>query len=264
MPPTKLTAQDKAEILKEYRNTDVTTSVLGNRYSVSSSSISRFLQKALSREEYDLLIDRRRANRVRKSSADRLTNNDSPSSTTQLSLFEPTREKPILKTEASPETTETSEKINVISLEEMLAEELGDIYDDEPDDSEGNGDSDDPEEIFIDRPENNKLQVLPLGKAPLAQTCYVVIHKISADLITRQLKVFGELGQIPPTEANQMTLPIFDSHQVAKRFSRGLNRVVKIPDGRLISKTSNYLTAKGITRILLNGEVFALEPSSQG
>ena len=66
----------------------------------------------------------------------------------------------------------------------------------------------------------------------------------------------------PPSEAIQMTLPVFDNHRVAKQFSRGLNRVVKIPDGRLISKTSQYLTARGITRILLKVKVFALALSA--
>ncbi|MFM6309348.1 MAG: transposase, partial [Dolichospermum sp.] len=100
-------------------------------------------------------------------------------------------------------------------------------------------------------------QVLPLSVANLPKTCYLVIDR-SAELITRPLKDFGDLGLIPSLENQQKTLPIFDNHRVAKRFSTKRDRVIKVPDSQVLHKASNHLQAKGITRLLIDGQVYSL------
>lgn len=107
------------------------------------------------------------------------------------------------------------------------------------------------------RPGEGAVQVLPLSVAPLPKTCYLVIDR-SAELITRPLKDFGDLGAIPTIETQQKTLPVFDNHRVAKRFSTKRDRVIKVPDSRMLHKASNHLQAKGITRLLIDGQVYSL------
>ncbi|MGJ3250345.1 MAG: helix-turn-helix domain-containing protein [Elainellaceae cyanobacterium] len=103
------------------------------------------------------------------------------------------------------------------------------------------------------------VSILPLSDASIPKPCYLVIDRAS-ELITRPLKDFAELGQIPDGEIQERTLPVFDNHRVARRFSnRRTQRVVKIPDGQLLQKTSSYLQAKGITRMLIDGQVYSLE-----
>jgi hypothetical protein len=80
----------------------------------------------------------------------------------------------------------------------------------------------------------------------------------ASELITRPLRDFAELGQIPSEEVQAKTLPIFDNHRVARRFSRRMQRVVKVPDSKVITKVSGYLQAKGITRLLIDGQVYSL------
>ncbi|HIK26604.1 MAG: transposase [Oscillatoriaceae bacterium SKW80] len=101
------------------------------------------------------------------------------------------------------------------------------------------------------------VQILPLSYACLPKTCYLVVDR-SAELITRPLKDFAELGQIPAQEIQQKTLPVFDNHRVARRFSNRSQRVVKVPDGQMLQKTSAYLQAKGITRLLIDGQVYSI------
>jgi hypothetical protein len=72
------------------------------------------------------------------------------------------------------------------------------------------------------------------------------------------LKDFAELGQIPTEENQEKTLPIFDNHRIAKRFLRRMQRVVKVPDGRVLQKVRPYLQAKGITRLLIDGQIYSL------
>ena len=102
------------------------------------------------------------------------------------------------------------------------------------------------------------VQVLPLAEASLPRTCYLVVDR-SAELIARPLKEFGDLGQIPEAEVLSKTLPIFDNHRVAKRYSNPrTQRVIKLPDAQVLQRTSSHLQAKGITRLLIDGQVYAL------
>ncbi len=82
---------------------------------------------------------------------------------------------------------------------------------------------------------------------------------VTPELITRPLKDFAELGKVPPQEIQQRTLPIFESHRIARRFSKRKEKVIKVPDGRLIEKAHAQLEAKGITRLLMDGRIYALE-----
>lgn len=101
------------------------------------------------------------------------------------------------------------------------------------------------------------VKVLPLSEASLPKICYLVVDR-AAELITRPLNEFSDLGQIPVEEIQQRTLPIFDNHRVARRFSNRSQRVIKVPDAQMLHKTSSHLQAKGITRLLIDGQVYSL------
>jgi hypothetical protein len=154
---------------------------------------------------------------------------------------------------------------NVISDifgEDLLEEsdDLDDLDDDLYEDEEDFEDEDFGEAeplVAKRRPGEAPVQVLPLSAAHLPKTCYLVIDR-SAELITRPLKDFGDLGTIPIIETQQKTLPVFDNHRVAKRFSTKRDRVIKVPDSRMLHKASNHLQAKGITRLLIDGQVYSL------
>ena len=97
----------------------------------------------------------------------------------------------------------------------------------------------------------------PLSQASLPRTCYLVIDR-SAELIVKALAEFADLGAIPEAEVKQKTLPVFDNHRIAKRFSHRRERVIKVPDGRMLQKTSHHLQDKGITRLLIDGQIYSL------
>jgi len=291
MSPRKLTEQDKQEILILYREPEETTSTLAARYHVSSSTISRFLKNNLSEQEYEQLIKQKRQSRSSNRSAKKTTQPTPVAEvpTTEANLpQEPTITSsepetspllppklavasPILQKKKSPtqqsesfqdseEEDDEIDEVNVITLEEMLGEELGDLDEDEDEDEdEDDWDLGDREkDSERDRPKNIEVTVLPLREANFPQTCYLVIDR-SAELITRPLKDFADLGNIPLEEFQQETLPVFDNHRVAKRFSSHRSqRVIKVPDGKMLEKTRSYLEAKGITRLLLDGQVFSL------
>ncbi len=101
------------------------------------------------------------------------------------------------------------------------------------------------------------VTVLPIQEANLPQQCYLVIDR-SAELITRPLKDFSELGDVPAGEDQLKILPIFDNHKIASRFSHKNQRIIKIPNSKMLQQAYSQLNAKGIERILFDGQVFSL------
>jgi transposase-like protein len=295
MSPKKLTEDTKQEILKLYRETEETTSTLAERYGVSSSTISRFLKSFLSESEYEDLIQQKRLARTPKrgnESADEplpleeivekpfvaielpAVKDKKEKKVKEKTVEKVPIEKPIKQIELPLSIKEVFEEIEendedddeedvspmeVMVLEELLGEDLSDLEDDEEDDDEDWDDDDDDDEIRFPQtlPTTAQLKILPLSSASFPKTCYLVIDR-SSELITRPLKDFADLGKVPNDENQRRTLPVFDSHRVAKRFSRRRERVIKVPDAQVIAKTHNYLEAKGITRILLDGRIYSV------
>lgn len=189
-----------------------------------------------------------------------------------IPLDEDTGRKPILQpqspvVDSSPTPLDEDRSIEEASAaaemlgEELLdeSEELMDLDDEDLDDDELDEDDLDEESFSIRKPMPTQtlVQVLPLSEATLPKTCYLVIDRAS-ELITRPLRDFGDLGQIPNQEFQQKTLPIFDNHRVARRFSTKRDRVIKVPDSKMLQKTRSHLQAKGITRLLVDGQVYSL------
>jgi transposase-like protein len=163
------------------------------------------------------------------------------------------------------EEDEDEEDEDVSELAAMFGEEVGDLGDDEEDEDDDE-DWDEPSvdsksPVDKDRLLNRarlQIQVMPLSEAVLPRTCYIVIDRF-AELIARPLKDFADLGQIPGEEIQQRTLPIFDNPRVAKRFSNNrTQRVIKVPDSRIFHKTIHHLRSKGITRLLVDGQIYSL------
>ena len=175
--------------------------------------------------------------------------------------------------DAKPQVVSAETEIEVNNDLLALAQEIKlgdrqkavkDLFDDDYDDDE-EFDFDEEDGVDDDRLINStpvervdEVQILPLQAAAFPRTCYVVTDRMS-ELIARPLKEFNELGQIPEAEVGERTLPIFDNHRVAKRFTHGRSqKVIKVPNGQLFLKTSACLAAKGITRVLLDGQVYAV------
>lgn len=171
----------------------------------------------------------------------------------------------------SPDLLDNNYNPEASVIQEMLGEDLTDLEDDEDDEDDDLEDLEDEDDWEDDTPtlespipagtfkrdNRTSVQVLPLSNAVLPKTCYLVVDR-AAELIARPLREFSDLGQIPAQEVQQRTLPVFDNHRVARRFSNRTQRVIKVPDGRMLQKTCSQLQAKGITRLLIDGQVYSL------
>ena len=192
----------------------------------------------------------------------------------QLEIFDNNQDEDELEAEVanipSPLQLDEDERHTPKIIAEMLGEDLLDESEelDDLDDLDDDFDDDFDDEDWNERPLVTRtrstgdplIKVLPLSAASLPRTCYVVIDR-SAELITRPLEDFGDLGEIPNLENQQRTLPIFDNHRIAKRFSTKRDRVIKVPDSKMLHKARYHLQAKGITRLLIDGQVYSLAVS---
>ncbi|NEO52518.1 MAG: hypothetical protein F6K54_05210 [Okeania sp. SIO3B5] len=145
---------------------------------------------------------------------------------------------------------------NLDDFEDDDLEDFSQEFDDE-DKLDEEEDVETPYNLSIQNSSYSEIRVYPLTESVLPKICYLVVDKFT-ELVTRPLMAFGELGQIPIEDSQERTLPVFDNHRVAHRFSTRNQRVLKVPDGRMLQKTSVYLQAKGITRLLIDGQIYKL------
>ncbi|BAU13830.1 hypothetical protein LEP3755_43720 [Leptolyngbya sp. NIES-3755] len=281
---SRLTDTDKTKIIDSYRNTGETTLTLAEQYGVSNTTISRILKSSLSAEEYESLIQQKRS--ASRGGAKTATI-ETPA--VQGNLLEtpkpepPKIEEPVVSSkpepprrvrkrssavEEAPPVEEVAQVVEAIAEDfkptpsEMLDEDDEDDLDDDLDDLDSLDEDDDDDEPAIlpsiQLSAAEFIRVLPIAEAAIPRTCYLVVDR-SAELVARPLSEFAELGQIPSGEVEEKTLPVFDNHRVAKRFSNiRTQRVIKVPDSRILQKAAPYLQAKGITRLLIDGQVYAL------
>lgn len=156
-------------------------------------------------------------------------------------------------------------------LDLLDGEDLDDLDDEDDDDFE---DEDELEDFDPDQGEedyspasitskqtraNNAelVSILPLMEASMPKNCYLVVDR-RGELIVRPLKEFSLEGALPPEEVQAKTLPVFDNHRVARRFSLKTQKVIRLPDASIVQKTAQALKSKGITRVFFSGQVYSL------
>jgi len=292
MTRSKLSASDKQTITQLFQESEQTVAQLATRFEVSSSTIRRILKSQLSDQAYEALIATKQEKRVPKSTrkdkpvpapkTDAASEDTGPKPTKVIET--PTRPAPIKKRDRMADNDTTAEiepqpkaALPQLAGDEDLAEIIADIEHDlhdqtdedvDEDEELDDFDTDDVEESDEDGSDPStslganldlaeSIQVLPFSEAIFPKTCYLVVDR-SAELITCPLKAFGELGTIPEDEVNAKTLPIFDNHRIARRFSHRTQRIVKVPNSNILKKTCDQLLAKGITRLLISGHVYSL------
>jgi transposase-like protein len=284
MTRSKLSESEKREIVELFSQAEETIASLAERFQVSVSTIRRLVKTAtLAEEEAEVAVNS-------ASSPALQTDRELSSEPVEATMSQPRkRDMPRKRSERFVEHDFTKLSLEVQSYDDSLGLNTGplgeilaeigqdlqadrstrddldeeseddlqgfeDDFDDADDDLEDGEDLADVREVLQ---VGATIEVLPIHEALLPRTCYVVVDRM-AELVTRPLKDFGDLGQIPGAEVQANTLPVFDNHRIARRFSHRAQRIVKVPNGNLFKKTNTHLVAKGITRLLVNGRIYAL------
>jgi hypothetical protein len=105
--------------------------------------------------------------------------------------------------------------------------------------------------------ERSAVVCQPLESAPLPASLYMLVDK-TVELQARPLSDFPELGALPDDEQARQALVVFANPRQAKRQCGRTQRVIKMPDSQVIQRTATYLVGQGITRVVLEGSLYAL------
>ncbi|MEN9246163.1 MAG: hypothetical protein Q6K99_02370 [Thermostichales cyanobacterium BF4_bins_65] len=268
---SKFSDQDRAAIAEQYRDPEVTIAQLADQYQVSVSTMQRLLKDLFSPEDYSLITA---SKRTRKKSS--------------LPLFA-TGKVTEAEVSAAPEAPEQVAAAPDPLIEPAMEEEaelaaaLQDEFKDHPIPGDPEDDLTDFEEEE-EEPEEEEEEDIALGDAVAEdvatwevlnlddldppEKCYAVIDRFQ-ELTTRPLKDFDHAGILPVSLHHLRTLPLFDSHRVARRFSEVIRRgsspgyrVIDFP-GEWLFMVRSALCERGITHILFDGQVYDLrEPEA--
>ena len=150
----------------------------------------------------------------------------------------------------------------------LAIDDADDFGDDESDDDlalDADGDDSDGQ-TFVPVPllevvdDHTEIRPLPLTAADLRGSAWMLVDK-TVELQAKPLSEFTELGRLPVEEQDRQALMVFVNPRQAKRHCGRTQRVIKIPDPAIFTRTAPYLLAQGISRVVIEGALFALPGS---
>ena len=235
MAPRRLSDSEKQDLVGRYKAGE-STAVLAESFGCSPNTVSRTVKALLPADAYAAL----------KSSRQKGLTTPPPSAVTQ-----------------GEETDADSLKQDDSSLALDDADDFGEDSDEEFADDDDSASAETFMELvpllgvgdLSDRPLN---QAQPFSVDLLPDSAYMLVDKV-VELDARPLKEFPELGLLDDAEQERQGLCLFASPRAAKRQCGRSQRVIKVPDTAVFQRTSSYLLARGITRLVLDGTLIALD-----
>ena len=247
MAATRLTDSQKIEIVARYRAGEGSAE-LAEAYGCSTNTVSRVVKAGLEPAEYEQLKQQR--NRPPLKAA--------PEKAAQEAV--------------APELVSQDPELPEPELSEppgdddhaLLAIDDADDFGDDANDLDFA--DDDLADQFVTVPlllvdhVGEPAQCQPLADAPLPASVYMLVDK-TVELQAKPLKDFPELGQLPDGEEERQALMVFANPRQAKRHCGRTQRVIKVPDTRILERTAPYLIAQGISRVVMEGSLYSLPGS---
>ena len=169
-------------------------------------------------------------------------------------------------TDAEPETVDQAKELDpedaaTLALDD--ADDFGVTSDEEPSDEEDEASVTDVFTELVpltgvgDLGGHSTVAVKPFAADLLPTSAYMLVDKV-VELDARPLRDFPDLGSLEDAELERQGICLFTSPRAAKRQCGRSQRVIKVPDTAVFGRTSHYLLARGITRLVMDGSVMAL------
>ena len=277
MAATRLTDSQKSELVARYCE-GAASQELADVYGCSINTVTRVVKATLTASDYEQLKQQRAKGGSKpppsKEAAPKAAAYEEPESQPELQS-EP-QQPVVVEAEIQRELAAEPEPDLALEAPVVLAIADADDFADDSDaddcdgvDAEGDdadGDSDDFVEQFVAVPialVGHSFQPVlcqPLGDAALPASVYMLVDK-TVELQAKPLSDFPELGQLPAEEEGRQALMVFANPRQAKRHCGRTQRVIKVPDTRILERTAPYLVAQGITRVVMEGSLYSLPGS---
>jgi len=264
MAASRLNDSQKQELVIRYRQGE-TAQALAQAYGCSPNTVSRVLKAAVDPAEMAALKKQSRS-RIEAST------DDGPVDA-QADDFGPPAaadQDPAPEQVDPPEELQASDELQPQEEADAVPGVLAiDDADDFGDDGLDDGADDDVEELepvaavaAID-PADPQAAVSArlLARGVLPASVYLLVDK-TVELEARPLREFSELGSLPEQEQERQALMLYTNPRQAKRQCGRTQRVIKVPDSDVFERTSRYLLAQGISRLVLEGGALFARPGS--
>ena len=254
MAPARLSDSQKQELVSQFKAGE-TAAALAEAFGCSPNTVSRTVKALLSPEEYDSLKQKRSG----RGAAAVAAKEDEPKSAAAA------------KTKAAPEAPSPEAELEADEpLEGSSSLALDDADDFGADDSDEEldelSDDDSAVETFVAIAPLPGLGVIdsgapcvskPLLDGSLPSTVYLLVDR-EVELKGTPVKNFSELGAVADTEMEQQAIALFSNPRQAKRQCGRSQRVIKVPDSGVFGRTAPFILAQGISRIVLEGSLYAI------
>ena len=286
MASGRLSDSQKQELVVQYR-AGVASSALAKAFGCSVNTVSRTVKALLSPEEYEALKKQRGrggaaqarlqlavAEEPAPASAEPSTDERAEAANTDANAEAPSpggerapKPEPAEPATASAELTE--EPIDEPSS--LALDDADDFGSEDPEDEELSGlaDDDGEAEAFVaiaplsvagDLDSNSPCVSKPLVVSDLPGSLYLLVDR-EVELKGTLVKDFSELGAVAAEEENQKAIALFANPRQAKRQCGRSQRVIKVPDTGVFERTAPFILAQGISRLVLEGTLYALPGS---
>ena len=247
MAPSRLTDSQKRELVERYRSGE-STAVLAEAFGCSANTVSRTARALLTPDAYEAL------------KKDRARGGGAGSQAAVESGSQAAVHSDCIQAEATPVEPIDDEDPVILALDD--ADDFGDALEDA-----GEADEE-PEQEFHTvavltgqislEMESSAPDCRPLGPGVLPESVYMLVDKL-VELDPQPLSAFQELGALAAADQDRQAIGLYASPRTAKRQCGRNQRVIKVPDSQVFERTSHYLLARGITRLVLDGSLIALD-----
>ena len=267
MISSRLTATQKEEILKAYK-AGYSTYSLAEKYTCSINTINRTVKSLLTDSEYKLLKVKRSKVRNKKGKINHNQiiqefNNDLERSKSSTVIKEKMKNEDLRILLDDDLVDPEVEEIGSLALEDI--DSSCDDLRSENQYNMNNQKIDNNFELieplvssFDFDQDNQKVDFKILDFDILPESVYMIVDK-KVELDLQLISDLPEWSFLPENELKRNAILLFSHQRSAKRSCSRNQRVIKIPNTSIFDFSKSYLISKGITRLIFEDSIIALD-----
>ena len=244
----QLTERQKARIVEQYRAGHSSVAV-GKRFGCSDRTVMRLVRARLNYAELEALKEQNRKRPQARTTP----------ATPESALV---RDRPSLAAEEEPMD-------NVTGPQHLPWDDADDFAENGGKENDGAVEDDDTALPATSRRGVGKgagrnteaARAVSLDVNQLPSPLYLLVER-SVELQPQTLGSLHHLGPLDTDERQRQGLVLFSNVRQARRQCRRNQRIVKVADPRLLGKTAPHLLAQGISRLVIEGALYALPGSA--
>ena len=235
MAASRLNDSQKQEVVLRYQAGE-TAAALAEAFSCSANTVSRTIKAAIGLEAYGAIKDLRIAGSAVKA----IVKPEIAQDQVELELIPPAA----FAVTSEEDDYETEE----IEINDLEIESNTDFI------------AFAPLAVTANLSDSSPCVSKPLVASELPASLYLLVDR-EVELKGTPVKDFTELGLIASEEEELQAIALFINPRQAKRQCGRSQRVIKVPDSSLLELTAPYILAQGISRIVLEGALYAVPGS---